>query len=202
MGNQKKNSTKEQNTKVKDSEMFQNSAENSNMSEEIPVAPKPKKIPKLNDTVTVNVQSNVFGELIYVDDRSGANVKWHEFGDVQPMSLGDLRVMRNTQRAFFSNNWIFVKEILDDGYEELTAEDVYKNLMVAQYYKDVLNPDNFNSIFRMDEDEMRVAVGRMSNGARMNLVVACNDAIRRGKLDSLRKIRVLEEILGCELMEL
>ena len=198
MGNQKKGSAKADNLKKAEA-VVESVEEITIVNEERPTV---KKRAKLNDTVTVNVQSNVFGELIYSDPRSGASVKWHEFGDVQPMSLGDLRTMRNTQRAFFSNNWIFVKEVLDEGYEDTIPEDVYKNLMVAQYYQGMLNPDNFNSIFRMEDVEMRAAINRMSSGAKMNLVVACNDAIRRGKLDSLRKIRVLEEALGCELMEL
>ena len=197
MSNQKKGATKK--APIENVTVAEEVVQVAEVSESVPA---PKKAVKLNDTVTVNVQSNVFGELIYSDNRSGANVRWNEFGDVQPMTIGDLRAMRNTQRAFFSNNWIFVKEVLDDEFEDVTPEEIYKNLMVSQYYKGVLNPDNFNSIFRMDESAIREHVGMMSSAAKMNLIVASNDAIRRGKLDSLRKIRVLEEVLGCELVEL
>lgn len=158
--------------------------------------------PKLTDMAMVNVQSNVYGELIYVNPRNGDTTKWGEFGDVQPMSLGDLRAMRGTQRAFFENNWIYVKEVLDDGYDACTAEDVYRYLTVSQYYKDVLDPDNFSTLFTMPAAELQRRISMMSEGAKMNLVVASNDAIRDGTLDSIRKIKVLEDALGCELLDL
>lgn len=179
-------------------------------------APKPKKEAvvdttptpssrasvKLDDTVLIDVQSNVFGHLTYRNQRTGDKVRWEEFGDIQPMAMGDLRIMRNTQRRFFENNWIFVKGVVDAGYEDVTPEDVYKALMVSQYYKGVLDPDNFNDIFVMDIDDMKIMVGRMSDGAKSNLVVAANDAIRDGILDSVKRIRMLEELLGCDLGDL
>lgn len=155
-----------------------------------------------DDTVLVNVQSNTFGELIYINSRNGDRVSWSEFGDIQTMTMGDLRAMRGTQRGFFENNWIYIKEVLGPDYEDATPEDVYRALTVTQYYKDIIDPDNFNAIFRMDNDELRRRVSMMSDGAKMNLVVAANEAIKRGKLDSLKKIRILEELLGCELTEL
>lgn len=42
----------------------------------------------------------------------------------------------------------------------------------------------------------------MSSNARMNLIVALNAAIRNGTLDSLRKIKLFEDLLGCELATL
>lgn len=159
---------------------------------------KPRQI-KFDDSVLVNVQSNVFGELIYENTRTGDKVIWKEFGDIQPMTIGDLRSMRSTQRSFFENNWVYIHDVVDMDYEDAKPEDVYKYLMISQYYKDVIDPDHFNDIFRMDEDEIRRRVGLMSDGAKMNLVVAANEAIARGRLDSLRKIKTLEEMLGCEL---
>lgn len=160
------------------------------------------KVWKFDDTVLIDVQSNVFGKLVYLNPRSGMEVKWEEFGDVQPMTMGDLRAMRSSQRQFFENNWVYVKSVAEPDYEDAKPEDVYKALMVAQYYKDVIEPDNFNSIFRMDDKELERRVNMMSDGAKMNLVVACNEAIRRGKLDSIKKVRILEKALGCELLEL
>lgn len=166
-------------------------------------APVPKKRDyKFPDHVMVAVQSNTYGELIYVNQRTGARVSWKEIGDVQPVPMGELRDMRNTQRGFFSNNRIFIVGVEDEEYSEAAPEDVYKALMVSQYYKDVIDPNNFNSIFGLEPHELRIRLNRMSDGAKTNLVVAANEAIRRGRLDSLKKIRVIEECLGCELIEI
>lgn len=171
-----------------------------NETTQAPVAKK--RDYKFPDHVMVAVQSNTYGELIYVNQRTGARVSWKEIGDVQPVPMGELRDMRNTQRGFFSNNRIFIVGIEDEDYQDAAPEDVYKALMVSQYYKDVIDPNNFNSIFALDANELRIRLNRMSDGAKTNLVVAANEAIRRGRLDSLKKIRVIEECLGCELVEI
>ena len=157
---------------------------------------------KFPDHVMIAVQSNTYGELIYVNQRTGARVSWQEIGDVQPVPMGELRDMRNTQRGFFSNNRIFIVGVEDEDYCDASPEDVYKALMVTQYYKDVIDPNNVNAIFNLDPNELRIRLNRMSDGAKTNFVVAANEAIRRGRLDSLKKIRVIEECLGCELIEI
>lgn len=169
-------------------------------TESAPIAKK--RDYKFPDHVMIAVQSNTYGELIYVNQRTGARVSWKEIGDVQPVPMGELRDMRNTQRGFFSNNRIFIVGVEDEEYSDAAPEDVYKALMVSQYYKDVIDPNNFNSIFNLDPNELRIRLNRMSDGAKTNFVVAANEAIRRGRLDSLKKIRVIEECLGCELIEI
>jgi hypothetical protein len=87
----------------------------------------------------------------------------------------------------------------DEGYEDVTPDDICKSLMVSQYYKNVLDPDNFNQIFTWPESKLKERVAMMGSGAKLNLMVAANTAIKEGRLDSLKRIKVLEELLGCEL---
>lgn len=157
---------------------------------------------KLDDTLRVIVQSNVHGGLIFINQRTGDKTEWDHFGEKQTLTMGDLRSMKGSQRAFFENNWIFVDGIDEAGYEDVTPEDVYKALMVTQYYKDTLTPDNFGAFFRMDAREIKEKIRHMSSAAKTNLIVAANDGIRSGTLDSLRAIHAIEEALGCELVKI
>lgn len=157
---------------------------------------------KLDDTLRVIVQSNVHGGLIFINQRTGDKTEWDHFGEKQTLTMGDLRSMKGSQRAFFENNWIFVDGVDEAGYEDVTPEDVYKALMVTQYYKDTLTPDNFSAFFRMDAREIKEKIRRMSSAAKTNLIVAANDGIRSGTLDSLRAIHAIEDALGCELVKI
>lgn len=159
------------------------------------------KIVKLDDSTLIVVKSNVFGELIFVNPRTGDKTKWSYCGDVQPLTMGDLRVMKGTQRAFYENQWIYIVGVEDPGYEDVSPDDIYRTLMVSQYYKNVIDPDNYQEIFSWDADRIRSAVNMMSDGAKMNLAVAANTCIADGSLDSIRKIQVLEDCLGCELVK-
>lgn len=161
---------------------------------------KKPSILKLDDGVLLNVKSNVYGGLIYINPRTGDKCEWSEYGDMQQLTVGDIRAMKGSQRSFFQNQWIIIDSIAEDGYENVTQEDIYRSLMVYQYYTDLLEIDSFDEIFKMtSEDEIRDIVSKMADGCRMNLIVAANTAIADGTLDSMKTIQSLESVLGCEL---
>lgn len=159
---------------------------------------KPTEL-KLTDSMLINVKSNVFGELQYINPRTGDTTKWSDCGDVQTLSVADIRAMKGTQRAFFENQWVYLMNIEDGGYEDVSTEEIYKALLLMPYYQKMVNPDNYTDIFTWDVGRMRDAVNSMSASSKMNLVVAANTCIANGTLDSLKKIKALEECLGCTL---
>lgn len=162
---------------------------------------RPAKV-RLDDSVLIRVKSNTYGQLIYVNKRTGDRTEWSRFGEEQSVTMGDLRAMKGTQLPFFSDQMIVVTGCDDERYPDLTPAEIYDALLVSRYYKNIVDPDNFGKIFSASEDEIRQWVSQMSSNARMNLIVALNAAIRNGTLDSLRKIKLFEDLLGCELATL
>lgn len=157
-----------------------------------------EKVIKLDEQMMIEVKSNVFGELIYVNRRTGEETHWSQAGDVQTMSLADLRTMKATQVAFFSNQWIVIGSAED---EEVKPEDIYKALGVAKYYEDIIEPSNFNQINSWTLAQIPDKIAKLSNAAKLNLITALNDYIEEGKLDSVKKIKAFEQALGCELTQ-
>ena len=186
----------------------QNARPKADMPVEAPVSPakeetaapakpeRPAKV-RLDDSVLIRVKS-----LIYVNKRTGDRTEWSRFGEEQSVTMGDLRAMKGTQLPFFSDQMIVVTGCDDERYPDLTPAEIYDALLVSRYYKNIVDPDNFGRIFSASEDETRQWVSQMSSNARMNLIVALNAAIRNGTLDSLRKIKLFEDLLGCELATL
>lgn len=168
-------------------------------TEKKPMAAQKRTPVKLDDSVLISVKSNVYGGLVYINRRTGDKTVWSQCGDVQTLTMGDLRAMKGTQRAFFENQWIYIVGVEDAGYEDVVPEDIYRSLMVTQYYKNVLDPDNYAEIFTWNESRIREAIAGMSDAGRTNLIVAANTCIADGTLDSLRTIQLLEKCLGCEL---
>lgn len=154
---------------------------------------------KLTDDTLVNVKSTTYGELIYINPRTGSQYIWSNPGDVLTLTVGDIRVMAATQRAFFENQWIVLIELIDDEYADVPIAEVYDALLISQYYKNLLDPTNLNALLKLKDAELKDKIRYLSNGARTNLMVAANTAIQNGSLDSLKVIRTLEEALGCEL---
>jgi hypothetical protein len=162
--------------------------------------PKIRKI-KLEDTTLVRVKNNVFGKLFYKNSRTGDEYSWESHDDVQDLYISDLREMKGTQRSFYSKNWIMIEGLTDydEENEDVTVEDIYNFLQVQQYYKDVLCPDNLPAVLNMPINELKEKVPKMSEGVRLSLIILANTQITDGVLDSLNKIKALEELFGCEL---
>jgi hypothetical protein len=162
---------------------------------------KKKKL-KFDDNVLISVRSNVFGELIYINHKSGDEVKWNNFGDAQTLSVGDLRAMKAKQLSFFKENWVTIDGIdhSDDDYEDVKPEEIYDALQITQYYADYLCPKDINKIFNWSVEDLKNKIPRMTNSVRETIAVRANELISQGILDSMTKIKALEDILKCELI--
>lgn len=183
-------------------------AEKATINEEVKTETKTKtvkpakKVVKLEDSVLITVKSNVFGKLIFKNNKTGDIIKWLEFGETQELSIGDLRSMKGTQRRFFSDNWIIIEGVYDEGYEDVTPEDVYKTLQVSQYYEELLCPKNINDVFNWSVKDIKSKVPNMSSGVKESLIIKANELVETEVLDSLSKIKALEEVLSCELTKI
>ncbi len=159
----------------------------------------PVKSTQLNDYTLVNVKSNVFGQLIYVDTKTQEEVIWENAGDVQQLTIGLLRSMRQTQIKFFKNQWILITGFADENDGKVPVSTIYDNLNVTQFYKVIVDPTDFEMICSWTPEQITQNVAMLTPQARNNLVVALTTYIEEGRLDSVRAIKAFEKALGCEL---
>nr|DAO56483.1 MAG TPA: hypothetical protein [Caudoviricetes sp.] len=155
---------------------------------------------RIEDTALINVKSNVLGELIFVDPITKAKVKWAQCGEVLQLPLSMLRNMKNGAIKFFTNQLVIITGFADENADKYEVADIYKALYITQYYKDILDPANYDEICSWTPAEIRQKVPMLSKGAKGKLVVALNTYIEKGVLDSLKAIKTFEEVLGCDLM--
>lgn len=154
---------------------------------------------QIDDSAIVNVRSNVFGVLNYVDKRTGEEVVWPKCNSVQQMTFGMLRSMKANAIAFYKNQWVVITGFADENGDKYTAADIYKALYITQYYKNLVEPSDYQTICSWSDREIEERVAMMSADAKSNLVVALNTYIEKGILDSLKRIRAFKAALGCEL---
>lgn len=155
---------------------------------------------KVPDSLLVRVKSNLFGTLIYKNTRNGEMTCWDGNGDVQLMTVGELRAMRADQVGFFKNQWIVILGVADGEDSTATCADIYSTLAIKQYYKNYIDPGDFEGMCNTPVAEIKDRVSMVSPAQRGNLVVALNGYIKSGRLDSVSKIRAFEDALGVELL--
>ena len=160
---------------------------------------KPKERLVMKDTDEVVVRSNVFGELIYINDRTGDQINWENYEEEQVMSAKDIRDMKARQQSFFKEGWISIVDSPDVDFDEYTMKEVYNALQIGRYYNDSLVSFNMDDIFTMSEDARGKKVSTMSESVKRSAIIRANDKIKDGSLDSIKKVKLLEEVLGCEL---
>lgn len=156
---------------------------------------------KLDDNVSLLVSSNIFGELIYINHKTGDKYTWENMGDVQSLYVSDIRAMKSNQRKFLEQNWIVIDGIADtsEEYEGVDVTEIYEALQISNYYKNFLCPSNLNDVFNWSVEDIRNKVPKMPVSTRETIAIRANELIKSGIIDSIAKVKVLEEVIGCEL---
>lgn len=155
---------------------------------------------RIDDNLFVRVKSNVLGGLTFINTISHERTSWAMCGEVQLISMGNLRNMKATQPAFFTNQWVIILGVEDESLG-IKPADIYKSLAITKYYENLVEPSDFEKICGWDEDEIAEKVRLMSDSAKENLTVALIEFIDKGILDSNVQIRAFEKALDCELTE-
>lgn len=161
-----------------------------------------KKIVKIEDSTLVKVKSTTFGVLFYKNLRTGESTEWECYGDVQIMSIGDLRAMKNSQVSFFKDHRILILGLADGEDCNATVPEILDALLITKYYQNCIDPEDLREVCTWSESEIAEKVPMMGVGVQENLVVSLNSFIKDGLLDSVRKIKAFEKALGQELLSI
>lgn len=155
----------------------------------------------LNDQVRVQVRSNRYGGLIFINSRTNEKTEWNHINDIQDLTVADIRDMRSTARSFFSEPWVCIGDIVTPGYEDVTHDELLAALGLTRYYSDTVTPEYLSDVIEWTLEQINENVPSMKDGVKENLAVAVGDAVRNGELNALDRIRAWEQVLNCSLLE-
>lgn len=154
----------------------------------------------IDDSSMINVKSNVFGELFFIDPVTKEEISWGQCGAVQTLPMSTLRHMKNGASKFFSDQLVYIIGFADENADKYEVADIYKALYITQYYKNFFDPSDYSEICSWTSEQIKEKVSLMPKAVRQKMIVALNTYIEKGILDSLRAIKTFEEALGCELV--
>lgn len=137
---------------------------------------------------TIDVKSCFMGKLNWTSKKTGYNLKWSEFGDVNPMTVSELLDMRNGDRRFFEEHWVsLVGE---------RAKPIMEYLQISKYYKDINTVDDIDVIFTYAPDEIVAVVSNFDSHNKELVALRAASLIKEDKLDSLKVIAAVKEATG------
>ena len=153
----------------------------------------PEIIPhEIDDTQYITVRNGFHGTLVYVSRRTGEKIVWDEYGAEQDIELRELKYAKNSRKNFFINNWFVFNE--EDSW-------VLKYLGVDRFYKNAIDIDGFDNIFKMKPKELEKTIAGLSAGQKKSVAYRARQLVLEGEIDSNKAIAALEKSLGIELIE-
>lgn len=140
----------------------------------------------MNELIKVVCITNA--PLVY-ESRSqlGYRVYWDGYLSEAWMEYKELINMRNTYRAFFERPWI------------ICDWDVLEDLRVDQYYKNIIDLENLDDVFKKTPKELEKTLKEIPDGIKALIVDRAFELRREKKLDSLSVIETIEKTLNVDL---
>lgn len=158
----------------------------------VEAAPVEKKVEKRKfaDTDTIECQSIVAGELGMIGIKSKINYTWAGRGDVTEVEYQDLvSAVRSSKKHVFQPYFIIKDE--DFLAQFPRVKEVYASMYSLEDLKDV---------FKLAPAQMKKTITSLPEGAKQSIKNIASSMISNGSLDSVQKIKILDEIFDTKFM--
>ena len=132
------------------------------------------------------------GTLYLGGSKSGMLYTWSGYGDVQEVEFQDLRAL------MYRNSSYLTKPLIVIDNDELLALPKWKSL--NSLYSDLFGLEDLDYVFNSTLEKFKSILVSLPEGMRTAIKAAAGERISTGKLDSLAKIKILDEVLGTDLV--
>lgn len=153
--------------------------------------PASKKIQvreKIDDNELITVKNATQGTLIYKDS-DDCEIVWEDFGEEKELTMRELFIMKKKNILFFKENWIEVNAI------------VLNALGVSSFYTNAISIDEYEELFNLEAEQLKERIEKLPKSIKDSIGLRAIKLINDGVLDSMKKIKVLEDVLGYSLIE-
>ena len=151
-----------------------------------PVAKQPKKFAQ-DDMILC--RSVTYGELLLTGPKSKLLYSWANYGDVTEIPFQDLQALRSTRSSYLFRPRFVIE---DEDLVELWAKDL------KDMYDNLVDED-VDALFKLPLNQFKSKLKKAPRGVQQAVKNIAGEKILNGSLDSLAKIKAIDEILGTDL---
>ena len=144
---------------------------------------------KFADSDGVTCRSIVQGGLFMEGAKTHMLYEWVDYGDKTQIEYADLAAAVRVKSTFLFSPLLIVED--EDFIEEFSQ--------LKKFYTENYTVQDLEAIIQYPEDEMVKEVTALPKSAKDSIKVIAASAITDGTLDSVRKIKALDELLGTNL---
>lgn len=134
-------------------------------------------------------RSMTYGELLLTGAKSKILYTWANYGDVTEMEFQDLQALRSTRSSYlFKPRFIIEDPELVEQWEN----------DLGKMYKDIVDVD-VEDMFKLPLNQFKSRLKKAPAGVQQAVKNIAGEKILNGTLDSLAKIKAIDEILNTDL---
>ena len=129
------------------------------------------------------------GKLVMVGKKTGMKYIWNEYGHEYEVEYRDLVIAVRTRSKFVFGPRFIIED--QDFIDEFN--------LVKKFYDESYNIADLENILILPANEMKTAIEALPPEAKKNFKNIASTAVQDKTLDSLEKIRILDDLFGIEL---
>ena len=157
-----------------------------------PVVAEPvvKKKRVYSDDDQIPCMSITPGEYFFQGDKTKTVYSWRDEGVTESMRYEDVTAaIRNRRPCIFKPRIVIQDDELLEGYPEL-----------KKLYDSLYSKDDLKKILGLDANMMTQVINKLPDGAKEAVKILAMKAIENGQLDSVARVRALDQIYGTDML--
>lgn len=148
-----------------------------------------KEVRKYAPDDMIPCRSITYGELLLTGAKTKLLYTWANYGDVTEMYFQDLQALKSTRSSYLFKPRFIIED------EELVEQ--WKSDF-GKIYSDIVEMD-VEDIFRLPLNQFKAKLKKAPVGIQQAVKNVAGEKIMNGSLDSLAKIKAIDDILGTQL---
>ena len=148
-----------------------------------------KTVRKFEPSDMIVCRSITFGELLLTGKKSKLLYSWANYGDTTEVEYQDLQALKSTRSSYLFKPRFIIE---DAELVEQWGKDF------GDIYKDIEDIDA-EDLLKLPVAQLKSKLKKASKGVQLAVKNIAGDKILNGSLDSLAKIKAIDEILGTDL---
>lgn len=134
-------------------------------------------------------RSITFGELLLTGTKSKLLYSWANYGDITEVEFQDLQALKSTRSSYLFKPRFIIED------EELVEQ---WNKDLGDMYKNIVDVD-VEDLFKLPANQFKAKLKKAPKGVQQAVKNIAGEKILNGSLDSLTKIKAIDEVLGTDL---
>ena len=150
---------------------------------------KISQLKQFNKEDYIPCRSMTIGTLIMEGTKSKDPYKWTSYGDITEVQYQDLVGLVSLKSDYLFHPYFVVE---DDDFLALYPK-------LQQFYEDQITDTDLEEILKLDNRSMVATIENLPKGAKETLKTLAAEKVFSGEIDSLSKIKALDECFGTQI---